>query len=140
MAISTYTVGPGTLKFTLAGASKSETPFESQVTKCVINTSADRGDQLNVLSGESIGSEPDYKAQLEVSVLQDLKKNGIVDWSWTNMGKEATFTYTPNTAEAATVTGKCTIDPISIGGEVKSRATSDFTWDCIGMPTFTPKG
>lgn len=140
MAIKHYTVGPGTLKFTIGSASSGSTSFESQITKAVVNTSVDRGDSLNVLSGESIGGTPDYKAQLEFSCLQDLTANGIVDWSWKNMGKDAQFTYTPSTEVGATVTGKVTVDPISIGGEVKGRATSDVTFQCVGMPTFTPKG
>lgn len=132
MAISSYTVGPGKLTFSSPSGS-----FESQITSARITTSASRSESLKVLSGEEIPGDSTYKFTLEATCLQDLKTAGIVDFSWKNMGKTVSFTYTPNSALKATVTGKVVVDPINIGGKVGERADSDFSWECIGKPAFT---
>lgn len=131
MAIQSYTVGPGKLTFSSPAGS-----FESQVTSARVNVSSKRSDDLKVLSGESIPGESDYTFNLEGSCLQDLKKSGFVDFTWTNMGKTSSFTYTPNSSLGATVTGQVVIDPISVGGNVGERATSDFSFPCVGRPKF----
>ncbi len=133
MAIQSYNVGPGKLTFSSPSGS-----FESQVTSARVTVSSKRSDDLKVLSGESIPGESDYTFNLEGSCLQDLKKSGFVDYSWNNMGKTATFTYTPNNALGGKVEGQVVIDPISIGGNVGERATSDFSFPCVGRPKFTP--
>ena len=132
MAIKSTIVGPGTLKFTAPSAMD----ISTQVTKCEISPKANRSDSLTTLSGESISGTSTYTAELTVSAIQDLTTSGFVAWSYTNAGKEGTFEYKPNTAGGATVTGKCVIDPVTIGGEVGSRATSEFTFDCPSLPTF----
>ncbi|CAM4368529.1 MULTISPECIES: hypothetical protein [Corynebacterium] len=134
MAISSYIVGPGSLTFSSPAGT-----FSSQITSAKVTTSSKRSDPLKVLSGEEIPGESDYTFTLEATALQDLSKSGIVDFSWKSMGKTADFTYTPNTKEGAKVSGKCVIDPISIGGDVGERATSDFSFQCLGKPSFTPK-
>lgn len=132
MAISHYTVGPGKLTFSSPAGS-----FESQVTSARVNVSSKRSDDLKVLSGESIQGESDYNFTLEGSCLQDLKKSGFTEYTWNNMGKTATFTYTPNNKLGAKVEGEVVIDPISVGGNVGERATSDFAFPCVGRPKFT---
>ncbi|OFT50498.1 hypothetical protein HMPREF3153_09740 [Corynebacterium sp. HMSC06C06] len=134
MAIKSYVVGPGTLTLSTPALD-----LAAQVTKCAVTPSVDREDPLHVLSGESRAGDSKYSATLDVTFLQDLSKSGIVDYSWQNAGKEVAFTYTPNTAEGAKVTGVITMDPVSIGGDVKSRATSDVSWQCTGLPKFAPK-
>lgn len=133
MAIKSVTVGPGDLTF----ATDSQT-FASQITSARVTVGVNRGDELKVLSGESIPAEATYTYELEATALQDLSANGIVDWSWKQAGKVASFVYTPNKANAATVKGSVVVDPISVGGEVGQRATSDFTFPIVGTPTFTP--
>lgn len=133
MAIKSVTVGPGDLTF----ATDSQT-FASQITSARVTVGVNRGDELKVLSGESIPAEATYTYELEATALQDLSANGIVDWSWKQAGKVASFVYTPNKANAATIKGTVVVDPISVGGEVGQRATSDFTFPIVGTPTFTP--
>lgn len=133
MAIKSVTVGPGDLTF----ATDSQT-FASQITSARVTVGVNRGDELKVLSGESIPAEATYTYELEATALQDLSANGIVDWSWKQAGKIASFVYTPNKANAATIKGNVVVDPISVGGEVGERATSDFTFPIVGTPTFTP--
>lgn len=132
MAIKHYTVGPGKLTFSSPAGT-----FESQVTAARVTPSANRADSLKVLSGEEIPGESNYTFTLDISLLQDLTKSGIVEFSWNNMGKTASFTYTPSNAVKATITGQVVIDPISVGGTVGERATSDASFPCVGTPKFT---
>ena len=134
MAIRAYTVGPGTLTFTGAKAEQ----VSSHITAARITTNANRGDNLKVLSGEEIPGESTYTFALEVSCLQDLDQHGLIDFSWTYMGTAVPFVYTPNTENEAQVSGQVVVDPISIGGPVGDRATSDFTWNIVGKPEFSP--
>lgn len=134
MAIASVVTGPGTLTFSSPAGT-----FSSQITSLKVTTSVKRGDALKVLSGEEIPPESNYSAQLEGSCLQDLTQNGFVEFTWKNMGKETSFVFEPNKALGAAVSGKVLIDPISIGGKVGERATSDFSFACVGMPKFDPK-
>jgi hypothetical protein len=58
----------------------------------------------------------------------------VVDYTWTNAGEEVPFVAVPNTAEGRQVTGVCRLIPLTIGGEVPTRPTSDFEWAIIGTP------
>jgi hypothetical protein len=70
-----------------------------------------------------------------VTVVQDLDTAGLVAWSWAHKGEDVPFTYTPSTAVGTAITGTVTVDPLSIGGDIGSKPTSDFTWTCVGFPT-----
>ena len=135
MTINSYKVGPGT--FTIGSG---PTAFSSQVRSMLVEASenVETEDDLPVLSGEVLEGEDTATLdwQLSGTFLQDLATNGIIDYTWTNASEEQTFTYVPLTSADKAVTGTCRIVPISVGGEAKQRATSDFTWAIIGTPTF----
>ena len=133
MAIQAVTVGPGSLSFTSPAME-----ISSQVTKCVVTPSQEIGDTLHVLSGESIAGEAEHAATLDVSAISDLTKSGFVAWSWANAGKTVTFTYTPNTKNGLKVSGQCVVAPVPVGGDVKQRATTEFSFTCPTLPTLTP--
>lgn len=133
MPISHHKVGPGSLTFTTPAGT-----WSSQITSARVTPSSNHGDPVQVLSGEQVSGEVTFTAALEFSCLQDLDvNNGLVSWSWTNRGKEATFTYTPNTAAKGKISGKCIIEPIAVGGTVGENATSDVTFQCVDMPNFS---
>ncbi|MFR9919946.1 hypothetical protein ACL1G5_10335 [Corynebacterium striatum] len=134
MAISSYVVGPGSLTFTTPSGS-----FEAQITKAQVTPAVNAGDDMKVLSGEKLGGKRDYTATLDVTCLQDTSTTGLVAYSYNNAGKTVSFTYTPNTSAGVKIAGQCIVDPISVGGEVGSRATSDFSWSCPDLPKFTGK-
>lgn len=136
--IKSYKLGPGTL--TLGAVPLN---ISAQLTSAKVNPSeaVTTTDAIKVLSGEELAGEDTatYSFTLEGTLLQDLDTAGVVDWSWENMGTEQAFTFTPNTVEAATVTGTLTPVPLVIGGDVSGpRPTSDFVWRIKGTPTFTP--
>jgi hypothetical protein len=135
MTIKSYRVGPGTL--TLGSGPLA---VAAQMTKCQVDAAENvtTTEDITVLSGEVLSGDEDatYKFTLAASILQDISSGGIVDYSWIHKGEEVAFSYVPNTVEDREVSGTVVPIPITIGGEVKARAVSDFTWRIIGDPTF----
>ena len=131
MPAKTYTVGPGSLKF---GETASELDLSCQVSSVEITWDSDSEDPTNVLCGDAVAGETTYTATLSVTALQDITAGGVIDYSWKNKGTEVPFIYVPNDKVGTTIEGRCTINPIDMGGEVKTRPTSDFEWPCIGEP------
>lgn len=138
MTIRSYKMGPGVL--TLNDGS----PFEAsgQLKSCKVEWSeaTSSTDAIPVLSGEEIAGEEEatYSAKLSGSVLQDLETAGLVAWTWEHKGETVTFSFEPNSAGESKVTGSCRIIPLTVGGDVKSRPDSDFTWACPVDPQLVP--
>lgn len=115
-----------------------------QVTAVTVNPTenVDTEDAVHVLCGETLPASDtvSYTYTLAGSVLQDLSTSGVVDWSWDNKGTEQAFVFTPDDTLTTdpTITGTVRVIPLTIGGEVPGRPTSDFEWAIIGTPTFTP--
>lgn len=132
MAVKSYKLGPGTLTF---GATGSVLDMTTQVTSAKVSPTVDSEDSVTTLSGDTLGGARTYGADLEVTAVQDdLATDGMIAWSWAHKGEDVPFTFTPNTALGVAVTGIVTVDPISIGGDVGAKNTSDFTWACVGFP------
>lgn len=132
-------LGPGSLIFALPGAAPGAVlDISCQVTACKITFDSDKEDDLPTLCGTSIVGEKTYTSKLEASAAQDLEKDGLIDWTWKNAGKEAAFEFIPlDGSGAATVTGTIVVDPVEFGGDVKKRNISDFEFDTVGLPVFT---
>ena len=134
MPIQSYIEGPGTLKLDTGGTMD----VSAQVTSCVVSADekVDQDDAINVLSGDTIaGAESvTFEWKLAANLVQDIAAAGFVAWSWTNAGAVKTFEYIPNTVAGRKITGQVKIVPVSIGGDVKSRPTSDVTWRISGTP------
>lgn len=133
MPVKSYKMGPGTLRLGSVGA---EVDYSAQVTACRLAWSVERGDSTPVLSGEELPGEIDWSATLSGTFLQDLDVDGIVDFTWSAKGTDVPFQFVPATAEGREVTGTITITPLDIGGDAKTRPTSDFEWSCVGEPQF----
>lgn len=135
MAIESFKMGPGTLKFDVGGTVKD---VSCQITSGRVVPTADveTTDAIDVLCGEEIPEEEevDYTWTLEFTVVQDISATSFVAWSWTNKGLTKTFEFIPNTASARKVTGSVRVDPVALGGDVKKRNTSDNTWKVVGTP------
>ncbi len=139
MATDSYRQGPGTLTLTIAAA---DTQFEMQLTNCRVDPSENvtAGDVLNLLDGSTLRDDDaaDYTYVLAGTAVQDLKADGITDYTWDHAGETVDFEFVPNTARVAGVVGQCRVVPITIGGDNKKRNTADFAFACIGTPVFTP--
>lgn len=130
-----YKMGPGTL---VLGEVGSEQDISCQITTARLTPNKNQEDAVSTLCGDSIPGEVDYTWSLNATMLQDLTTGGINEWSMTNAGTEQPFTFTPNTTLGASVTGTIVVDPLAIGGDVKSRPTAEVEWSVVGQPALTP--
>lgn len=132
MPVNSTVLGPGRLEF---GETGSLMDFTCQVTSITISMEPDREDAIPTLCGDSLIGETSYTATLEATLVQDLTESGIVAWSWEHKGATMPVVFVPNLSTGgAEVTGSVVIDPISIGGDVKARNTSDISWSFAGEP------
>ena len=131
MAIKSNVMGPGTFSIGSVG-----TPLDltAQVTSLTVEFSEEVEDSIATLSGETLGGAADYPATLTGTLVQDLTEAGMFDYTWTNKGDEVPFSFVPSTAAGREVTGICRIAPLNLGGDVKKKNTTDFTWAIIGDP------
>jgi hypothetical protein len=113
-----------------------------QVTSVSVNPTenVDTEDALHVLCGDVLPASDtvSYAYTLSGTLLQDLSTGGVVDYTWDNAGDEVPFSFTPDDTGVDVVAGTVRLIPLTIGGEVTARPTSDFEWAIIGTPTFTP--
>lgn len=140
MAANSVRLGPGTFTFGDTG-----TPLDAscQLANGVVAWDKDADDPITVLCGDVVPGSVDYTATMSGNLLQDLtEEDGLVSYTWAHKGEAVPFTFTPNTAAGATVTGTVVIDPLDVGSEDDFGAvmTSDFEWDIVGEPilSWTP--
>lgn len=132
MAVNTITVGPGSLTI---GASTALVNFSGQVTACRLVPSVDQGDNIAVLSGESVAGDRTESFTLEGTLLQDFgTANGTTEKLFTMRGQTHVFEFTPATAKGKKITGSLVVEAIEIGGDVNTKPTSDFTFVVVGSP------
>lgn len=129
MTIQSYKLGPGTLTFDgIVGPDVS-----AQITKGAITPTVNKSTTaaIPVLSGEEVPEEHDvsYAWTLDGTLLQDISTAGFIAWTWANKGLFKSFTFVPNTVADRRVTGFIRVDPVVLGGDVKTRPTSDFSFD-----------
>lgn len=141
MAVRSYKMGPGKLTLDPAG-----TPFEvnTQLLNGRVETAENvsEGETLTVLSDETVTEDDEvtYRSTFSGRVLQDLDATGFVAYTWDNKGAEVAFTFQPRDDTARAVTGTVIVSPVTIGGDVKTRPQSDFTWRIKGDPVFVTLG
>jgi hypothetical protein len=131
MAVKAQTMGPGV--FTIGSVG---TPLDltSQVTALTVEFSEDVEDAIPTLSGDTLSGEATYTATLTGTLVQDLTDAGMFDYTWTNKGTVVPFSFTPSTEAGRTVTGQVRIAPLNLGGDVKTKNTTEFSWAVIGDP------
>lgn len=131
--IKSFKQGPGSLTFN-AGAQVAS----AQVTKCAVEAdeSVKSTDAVPVLSGEELPAEETASLawKLTGSVIQDIDAAGLVAFTWDHAGEELSFVFIPNTVEDRQISGVVRIVPLSLGGDVSARNTSDLSWSIIGTP------
>lgn len=135
-----YKLGPGTL--TLGDAPGDEFNMQLSNARVSPTENVDQGDDLNLLDGSTLQGEDNvtYDYVLQGTAVQDLNDTGFSAYTWDNAGVEVPFTFVPVTARVAQVEGTCRISPVEIGGDVKVRNTTTFTFACTGdAPVFTPQ-
>jgi hypothetical protein len=134
MPIKSFKMGDGTFKLGTGGTQDAS----CQVTNLRVTPSENvqTADAVPVLCGEELPQEDTVTVtwQLAGNVVQDIAATDLVAYTWTNASEVVDFEFVPNTVAARKVTGQCRIVPLELGGDVKSRPQSDFTWAIIGTP------
>ena len=91
------------------------------------------------MCGEVEPGADSYTAALSATLFQDLGAvDGITEWSWANKGTTQPITFVPATAADRRIVGVVKIHPIDVGGDAKSKPTSDIEWPFIGEPVIEP--
>ena len=130
MALTSHKLGPGFLTF---GAVASEQEFGSQVTAATLEPSVDEEDNIPVLSGEEQDGDETESYVLSGSFLQDYSgMTSLLVWCKTNAGTVLPFKFVPNSEGGLQITGSVKIRAVSIGGDVKTRNTTDFEFKGVG--------
>jgi hypothetical protein len=134
MAIQSFKMGPGALTFGVAGAQNAS----AQVTKATVecDEAVKTTDAIPVLSGDELPQQDEVSLswKLTGTVIQDIAAADLVAYTWDNASAEVPFKFTPSTAEDRAVSGTVRIVPLSLGGDVNARNTSDLSWAIIGTP------
>ncbi len=135
MPVKSYKMGPGTLTLGPVGTALD---ISCQITNAVLEPEFDADDDLPTLCGDTLPGEQKTSWKLSGTAIQDLADGGVIDWTWTNAGSTQPFTFTPSTAAATSFTGSIVVRPLAVGGDVKTRPTSDFEFPVVGDPVMTP--
>ncbi|MFE4078209.1 hypothetical protein [Paenarthrobacter sp. YIM B13468] len=129
MAVNQNTV-VGTLTI---GAAADLTNFSSQLTSIKLVTSSDTSDPVPVLSGETVAGEFSETQTLEGTMFQDLGTASKMLWLYDNAGETHVFEFIPSTAAGKKFTGSLVVaSPAEIGGDAKSKPTTDISFQVIG--------
>lgn len=129
MPVKSDKLGPGTLSI---GATGTEEQFAAQLTACSVEPSVDTEDDITVLSGDVLAGDETETAELTGTILQSYDLDSLLLWAQEKRGQTLPFTFIPNNDGALQVTGEVKIRRIRIGGDVKTRNTSDFTFPIVG--------
>lgn len=116
-------------------------PSSVAVTPSSSTTAA--GDSLEVLCGLKFAGDSgqdNNEATLDLTIVSDFLKAGIVQWSWKHAGENMHFEWIPNsspdspaTATSVTWKGTVLVQPIQVGGEVNTRLTPSVSWQISSL-------
>jgi hypothetical protein len=134
MTANSVRLGPGLFTF-----GPTETPMDAscQLANGVVAWDKDAEDPITVLCGDTVAGSVTYTSTISGTLLQDLTvEDGLVAYTWEHKGEPVPFTFSPNTAAGATVTGTVVVDPLDVGSDDDYGAVmqSDFEWDIVGEP------
>src|SRR5690606_29816019 len=94
MTVNVSPVGPGTLTI---GATAALTSFSSQIRSARIVPNVDKGDPIDVLSGEQAPGDRTESVQLVISLQSDFgHAESRTEWLWEHRGEQHPFEYVPN--------------------------------------------
>lgn len=139
---NTTLIGPGSL---IVGETGTTLEISCQVTQAVVSWDVDAEDDTPLLCGEVEAGDETFTATLSATLFQDLgvdAAESIVAYSWANRGAVVPIVFIPSTAAGKQVTGSVKLRPVDVGGEAKTKATSDVEWPFVGEPELSdvPEG
>lgn len=134
MTVNAPTVGPGLLTI---GEAAALTNFSSQIRSAKLVPNVAKGDPIDVLSGETVPGDRTETNTLVISLQSDFgHDDSRTEWLWEHRGETHPFAYVPNNALGRRISGSIVVEPIEIGGDVKSKPNTEVTFDLVGPPEF----
>lgn len=127
-------LGPGLLTLGETGSPKE---FGAQVSEANLSPEYDSDDPISVLSGDEYAGDETEAWTLSTVLYQDYSAESLHLWLYENAGEEVPFTFVPSKQGALQAKGVVKVRAASIGGEVKTRNTSDLELPVVGRPTLT---
>lgn len=118
-------LGPGRLSL---GAVGSAQEFGAMIASAVLTPEADDDETIDVLSGDQYVDVSDETWTLEGSIYQDYDADSLLLWCNANSGTTVPFVFRPVDGKVLEATGKVLVRSVAIGGDVKTRNTSDFAF------------
>ena len=114
-------------------------PFASQATNVTLEPDTDtEGEDLEVLSGETLAEEEVYSWSLEIEAIQDFDDPaGFVKFCKDNAGQLVPFVWAPTGASGPSYAGTVKVRPVSIGGDVNTRLSTSASFPVSGDVTDT---
>lgn len=132
---SSFSHGPGTLVLDPGGDDQA---LQAQLSSFEVepSESVTAGSTIDLLDGGSLndGDTSSVSWKCNGTAVQDIIAAGLVAYSWDHEGEEIPFKWIPNTVAARQVTGVIVMVPLKLGGPVKKRNTSDFSWRLTEAP------
>lgn len=125
-------VGPGTLTLGESGSLRS---FASACTKAALTPSADSGDAMDFLDGSQSAGEVTETWTLDVTLAQTFETDSNLNWLLENSGQTMPYAYRPRSDAESTYTGTLQVVAAAIGGDVKTKNTSDVSFPLNGAPS-----
>jgi hypothetical protein len=126
--------GPGTLL--IGTAPGTEYGFQASAVKLV--PSVDSTDGTPTLAVPEPPPLTTTSYSLDGTAINDYTDPaGLQRYCYDHDGEEQDFVWTPNTADAAVLTGRLTVRAFEMGGDVGVQVTTDFSWPCTGKPAWT---
>lgn len=129
--VKSYKLGAGEL---ILGETGAPLDVSAQATSVKLTPSSETEDDVHVLSGDVLSGEDTDSWTLNGTFVQDLDPTGNVRFCLANKGKIVPFRFVPNSEQGTEFSGTCKIRPIEIGGDAKTKPTSDFEFPVIGDP------
>lgn len=118
------TLGPGKLTITDTGKGRD---FSAQVTKVQLAASNNTDDPINFLDGsQDTSTSTDWT--LEGTIVDDFDADNLSAWCFDHAGEQMPFEWVPNAKGKIKWTGNVNVSAVSIGGDVKSKNTNDFSF------------
>lgn len=134
MAFKDTRLGPGTL---LIGAAPG-TDHSTQISACTLTPAVDSTDGTPTLADPEPPPLTTTTYTLDGTAINDFTDpSGFQRYCFDNDGLETDFTFTPNTDDAAVLTGKITVRAFPMGGAVSEQITTDFSFPITGKPVWT---
>ncbi|WP_024357252.1 hypothetical protein [Leucobacter chironomi] len=134
MTIYTPEVGPGLLTI---GAPAALMNLSEQCLGAKLIPSVKKGDPITVLSGGSAPGDRTESHKLEVTLQSDFGvADSVTEWLWEHRGEVHPFVYNPNNSLERGIKGELTVEPIEIGGDVKTKPSAKVEFDLNGAPEF----